>query len=55
MDTAHDKRGRKIADEDLAAKAPPPDPLLELVGSGKQLWSEEHADDYVRRLRERLD
>lgn len=28
------------------------DPLLSLVGSGKGLWSEEHADDYVRRLRE---
>jgi hypothetical protein len=28
------------------------DPLLGLVGSGKQLWADEHADDYVRRLRE---
>jgi hypothetical protein len=28
------------------------DPLLALVGSGKGLWSDEHADDYVRRLRE---
>jgi hypothetical protein len=28
------------------------DPLLTLRGSGKQLWSDEHADDYVRRLRE---
>jgi hypothetical protein len=28
------------------------DPLLALRGSGKQLWSDEHADDYVRRLRE---
>jgi hypothetical protein len=28
------------------------DPLLSLVGSGKQLWADEHADDYVRRLRE---
>jgi len=28
------------------------DPLLALRGSGKQLWSGEHADDYVRRLRE---
>lgn len=32
-----------------AAKA---DPLLLLRGSGKQLWAKEHADDYVRRLRE---
>lgn len=28
------------------------DPLLALRGSGKQLWSDEHADEYVRRLRE---
>jgi hypothetical protein len=28
------------------------DPLLTLRGSGKQLWSDEHADDYVRRLRD---
>jgi len=28
------------------------DPLLGLAGSGKQLWADEPADDYVRRLRE---
>ena len=28
------------------------DPLLSLAGSGKKLWSEEHADEYVNRLRE---
>jgi hypothetical protein len=28
------------------------DPLLALLGSGKRLWSDEHADDYIRRLRE---
>lgn len=28
------------------------DPLLSLYGSGKRLWAREHADDYVRRLRE---
>lgn len=28
------------------------DPLLALVGSGKRLWAREHADDYVRRLRQ---
>jgi hypothetical protein len=28
------------------------DPLLSLRGSGKHLWASEHADDYVRRLRE---
>jgi hypothetical protein len=33
-------------------KAITDDPLLALHGSGKQLWADEHADDYVRRLRE---
>jgi len=28
------------------------DPLLGLRGSGRTLWANEHADDYVRRLRE---
>lgn len=28
------------------------DPLLLLRGSGKRLWATEHADDYVRRLRQ---
>jgi hypothetical protein len=28
------------------------DVLLRLRGSGKELWAEEHADDYMRRLRE---
>ncbi len=28
------------------------DPLLALHGSGKKLWADEHADEYVRRLRE---
>jgi hypothetical protein len=27
------------------------DPLLALYGSGKKLWSDEHADEYVARLR----
>ncbi len=27
------------------------EPLLDLAGSGKDLWSTEHADEYVRRLR----
>jgi hypothetical protein len=27
------------------------DPLLALRGSGKDVWSDEHADEYVRRLR----
>jgi len=28
------------------------DPLLSLKGSGARLWADEHADEYVRRLRE---
>ncbi len=35
-----------------ASSAPKADPLLCLLGSGKQLWADEHADEYVRRLRE---
>lgn len=27
-------------------------PLLKLVGSGRDLWADEHADEYVNRLRE---
>lgn len=36
----------------LAVKARDADPLLALRGSGKRLWADEHADEYVRRLRE---
>jgi len=28
------------------------DPLLALYGSGKHIWADEHADEYVARLRE---
>jgi hypothetical protein len=28
------------------------DPILAMVGIGRGLWSDEHPDDYVRRLRE---
>jgi hypothetical protein len=31
------------------------DPLLSLAGSGKRLWADEHADEYVQRLREGWD
>jgi hypothetical protein len=36
----------------MGREAPEADPLLALFGSGKRLWEDEHADDYVRRLRE---
>jgi hypothetical protein len=41
-------------DWSLAAtkSSPTTDPLLALCGSGKGLWSDEPADEYVRRLRE---
>ena len=29
-----------------------PDPMMALFGSGRQLWADEHPNDYVRRLRE---
>jgi hypothetical protein len=35
-----------------AGRALDDDPLLALRGSGKKLWADEHADEYVRRLRE---
>ena len=38
--------------ERVSRNAPKTDPLLELVGSGRDLWADEHTDDYVRRLRE---
>ncbi|MGH9430211.1 MAG: hypothetical protein ACRD3T_01575 [Terriglobia bacterium] len=35
-----------------ARSLPKSDPLVALAGSGKLLWADEHADHYVRRLRE---
>jgi len=35
----------------FAENSPHEDPLLALRGSGRELWADEHADDYVRRLR----
>ena len=31
------------------------DPLLRLIGLGKEIWKDEPADDYIRRLREEWD
>ena len=45
----------------MSSRMPPPnnenkttqrDPLLELLGSARDLWADEHADEYVQRLRE---
>ena len=38
--------------EDAAVEWPVPDPLLALAGLGKEIWADENADAYVRRLRE---
>jgi hypothetical protein len=38
--------------ESEGAKGSESDPLLALYGSGKKLWADEHADQYVNRLRE---
>lgn len=38
-----------------AATAAATDPLLALRGSGKQLWADEHADEYVENLRKGWD
>lgn len=27
------------------------DPLIQLIGSGKHIWADEHADEYVQNLR----
>jgi len=35
-----------------ASISPKEDPLLALRGSGKRIWADEHADEYIRRLRE---
>jgi len=40
------------ADTPGISNAADSDPLLRLRGSGKELWAEEHADEYVRRLRD---
>lgn len=38
---------RQQADAELFAS----DPLLSAVGIGKELWADEHADEYVAQLR----
>ena len=42
------KVSRRIRDTGVVTSGP----LLALYGSGKQLWADEHADEYVARLRE---
>ena len=42
-------------DEEQIARIIENDPLLSSMGSGKKVWADEHADEYVRRLREGWD
>ncbi|HEY4053915.1 MAG TPA: hypothetical protein VGL74_09235 [Terriglobales bacterium] len=42
----------KVWCSDSAKRAREEDPLLALRGSGKHIWADEHADEYVRRIRE---
>src|SRR3970040_1255970 len=45
LDWYYSEYARRKADEEKT------DSLLALRGSGKELWADEHADEYVRRLR----
>ncbi len=38
-----------------AANAAATDPLLAMRGSGKEIWADEHADEYVENLRKGWD
>jgi hypothetical protein len=42
----------RVWNQDTADSRIKNDPLLALRGDGKELWADEHADDYVRRIRE---
>jgi hypothetical protein len=39
-------------EDDKIKHADERDPLLALIGSGKDIWADEHADEYVQRLRD---
>ena len=45
-----DERGTSL--QEAASVLPVVDPLLALEGSGREIWADEGADAYVRRLRE---
>jgi hypothetical protein len=48
-------KGSHANDEEQIARIIENDPLISSRGSGKELWADEHADEYVRRLREGWD
>jgi hypothetical protein len=49
------RKGLEILQRIRQQRAVSADPLLALYGSGKALWADEHADEYVARLREGWD
>jgi hypothetical protein len=49
------RKGLEILQRIGRKRAVSEDPLLALYGSGKALWADEHADEYVARLREGWD
>ena len=49
---AHGDGEPELAMNEAAGVWPVVDPLLALAGSGREIWADEGADAYVRRLRE---
>ena len=43
---------RVVDDASSDGERPAADPILGLLGLGKEIWADEDADAYVRRLRE---
>jgi len=54
-DDKNNSRHLPAAPERPAEPKRSPDPLLALYGSGKDLWGDERADEYVARLRRGWD
>jgi hypothetical protein len=52
-----DEEPEDVNEESTAAEKSPRflDPLLALCGSGKEIWADEHADEYVANLRKDWD
>ena len=49
------KRMKRVSTPSTSSTAPDAsagDTLLKLRGSGRKLWANEHADEYIRRLRD---
>jgi hypothetical protein len=49
------RKGLEILQRNRGKRAVSADPLLALYGSGRALWADEHADEYVARMREGWD